>query len=676
MKRRLFIQARRFSCIWLAAVVGILASPIVAAQSACPFAVSGASSATFAVDGALLLRYAGGLRNQQLTASLVSSPPLAHTAVTQAIEPHRSTRLDLDGDGFFTTVDAMVAARHIAGFAPTLLDVGLNIPVNATRRTGTAIADFIQRGCPDPTVAPPRVMAVLPRGDKVSVNAPIVVFFSKAMNKASAQSAITTSPPVSCTWTWNDAVHAATCQPTSNLPSNTPVSITVATSARDSGGVSLASAGTGSFRTFNGNEVTAQTFRYPLDASPTTPAGGDFRIQCFFSHASPNDPLVALGINAGSHLHTFFGNVEVDAYTTPDLVRTMGGSTCHGGTLNRSGYWIPAILDAAGNFVRPANRSFNVYYKRDGLRPSATMQPMPRGLRMISGSAAGTPANPVVWRGGGGGLSCIDPQTESNVPPLGPPLPPEEVGRAMPHCPPGSRLHFAISFPRCWDGVNLDSTDHRSHVSGAVYDPTRADPNFAPYENLTCPDSHPVALAALSVGIDFPVPSGGTVGWRMASDAYNLSNARGGYSIHADFYNGWNEEVKAVWTTKCLNERRHCADGELGDNRALISPARGAETVTLAAAHGEAWIDQLIAASMCGSAKTQMAAAPEKPKREPQPNREPIPALSRTPIAVADSKRILGLSAERSHTLPLNLTKVANRRLRYSEDFRGASASG
>jgi Domain of unknown function (DUF1996) len=438
------------------------------------------------------------------------------------------------------------------------------------------------------------------------------------------------------------------------MPSNTSFTINVATSAQGINNLPIANAGVGTFKTFNGSEIAAQTFRYPLDASPPTLAGGDFRIQCHFSHASPNDPVVALGRNAASHLHTFFGNVETDAYTTPELVRTMGGSTCHGGTLNRSGYWIPAIVDASGNFVRPLDQSFNIYYKRDGLRPSTHMQPMPKGLRMISGSAAATPANPVEWqRGGGGGLGCTNPANGDNVTPVGT-IPPD-AWRVMPHCPPGSWLHFTISFPRCWDGVNLDSADHRSHVAGPVYDPSRADPGFQPYENLSCPDSHPVALPSLSVSIDFPVPASGTVGWKYASDMYDMTITRGGYTIHADFYNGWNEEIKALWVTKCLNERRHCADGELGDNRALISPVRGTGIVTLAKLSADELVDQLTASAMCGGSAPTARVAAKSPTGDPMPTPEPRPAIPREGLAWLESRKTLVLLREQrsSRVVPL-----------------------
>jgi hypothetical protein len=187
--------ANRVATVLVCLLFSLGFSP-AAAQGVCPFVVAGGTSPRFAVDGALLLRYPIGRRDQTLAANLALSLP-SHADVINAIQAHQSTRLDLDGDGFFTNVDPMVAARYMAGFAPELWLMGLSLPVTANRRSGAFIADFIAAGRPKPSAEAARVLAVLPRGDKVSVNAPIVVFFSNAMNTARAQAAIATSPPVS-----------------------------------------------------------------------------------------------------------------------------------------------------------------------------------------------------------------------------------------------------------------------------------------------------------------------------------------------------------------------------------------------------------------------------------------------------------------------------------------------
>ena len=50
-------------------------------------------------------------------------------------------------------------------------------------------------------------------------------------------------------------------------------------------------------------------------------------------------------------------------------------------------------------------------------------------------------------------------------------------------------LMVNVRFPTCWDGVNLDSPDHMSHV---------AYPSSGTFEsNGPCPESHPVKIPQL-----------------------------------------------------------------------------------------------------------------------------------------------------------------------------------
>ncbi len=37
--------------------------------------------------------------------------------------------------------------------------------------------------------------------------------------------------------------------------------------------------------------------------------------------------------------------------------------------------------------------------------------------------------------------------------------------QTIPRCPAGERAGVRLSFPTCWNGVNLDSADHRSHMA-------------------------------------------------------------------------------------------------------------------------------------------------------------------------------------------------------------------
>ncbi|MEZ5258374.1 MAG: DUF1996 domain-containing protein [Ilumatobacteraceae bacterium] len=79
--------------------------------------------------------------------------------------------------------------------------------------------------------------------------------------------------------------------------------------------------------------------------------------------------------------------------------------------------------------------------------------------------------------------------------------------------------------PSCWDGENLDSWDHRSHM---------AYPHYAGPDRV-CPSSHPVMLPEITFGFQFPNP-GHTSQWHVASDRMaNMTHANGS-TFHADWF--------------------------------------------------------------------------------------------------------------------------------------------
>ena len=165
---------------------------------------------------------------------------------------------------------------------------------------------------------------------------------------------------------------------------------------------------------------------------------GQFRMYCLWSHYAYDDPIVYPGQPGKSHLHLFYGNTGVNAFTTQDSLVNSGGGSCQGGVLNRTGYWMPALLDGQGNVKVPS--ALIVYYKT--YKPGAT-QRMPQGLQMIAGDFTGIGTHH--WSCGGSG-------TEYNV------------GPTIPNC--GSDyLHSSVEFPQCWDGQNLGSADQKSHMA-------------------------------------------------------------------------------------------------------------------------------------------------------------------------------------------------------------------
>lgn len=82
-----------------------------------------------------------------------------------------------------------------------------------------------------------------------------------------------------------------------------------------------------------------------------------------------------------AHLHMFFGNTDVNAFSSYDTLINSGSSTCNGMELNRTGYWVPAMFDGNGN-VRIPERVV-VYYKGEGLSRGLSI-PYPEGAAMIA----------------------------------------------------------------------------------------------------------------------------------------------------------------------------------------------------------------------------------------------------------------------------------------------------
>lgn len=268
--------------------------------------------------------------------------------------------------------------------------------------------------------------------------------------------------------------------------------------------------------------------------SPGDEGGGQFRITCGFSHMANNDPIVFPGKTGASHHHTFFGNTAANAYSTPESLVSSGNSTCAGGIMNRSSYWVPSIIDTSnGAPIRP--KRILVYYKTGN--PAKVVAP-PKGLRMIANGSANTvgPSGPNDRKNR---FTCNEVYASHQ--------------ENFPSCSQGGQVEWLMSFPECWDGKNLDSADHKSHMAYKV--------------GGSCPSTHPVMIPEISFNVYYPVASAsGTSTWRFSSDNYP-STLPGGFSGHGDWMNGWDETLMGVFVKSCLQAGKDCHGHLLGDGR-------------------------------------------------------------------------------------------------------------
>lgn len=281
---------------------------------------------------------------------------------------------------------------------------------------------------------------------------------------------------------------------------------------------------------------------------------GNFRFICTFSNLGYVDPVVYPGQANKGHLHMFFGNKSIDQNSTYQSLRSSGDGSCPGGPLNRTGYWMPAVFDANDGNKVVVPSYFNVYYKDSPCPYAATnlsqkqncirqTSELPNGLRIIAGhdmNAGDSQPQTHAWY-------CS--VTQGSKP------------TTMPtSCPPGEDLIGAVYFPTCWDGVNLDSPDHRSHMAYIYYDPNDG--------QSRCPSTHPVHVPALTEFAVWENP-GNISGWSLSSDHMpGMTHARGS-TFHADWFGAWDNATELAWIENCIRGMRNSNSGNLCNGKAL-----------------------------------------------------------------------------------------------------------
>lgn len=318
----------------------------------------------------------------------------------------------------------------------------------------------------------------------------------------------------------------------------------------------------------------------PTAEPPSLSTEGAFRTTCEVTRFSFDDSLVYPGQPGRAHGHFFCANAESNAFSTAKSIADCKTSTARGGVANCSSYWFPALLDMRSNKpVIPT--SVIVYYKNgsfstdhgygwagtDGVwhevivTDPKTGRPMrkfpgftdlPIGLAMIAGNPTRTTpranAEAFDYR-----WTCQGPkQTFTSSIPT--------------DCPVGSYVEAESFYPQCWDGKNLDSPDHKSHMSYSVSVRNEGDPRG--WSHAECPPTHPVVLPSITINTNYNVVEvDAPKNWRLVCDM-NLSGPAG-TCLHSDWRNGWKPEISSAWTEHCIRAMKDCHAHLLGDGRML-----------------------------------------------------------------------------------------------------------
>ncbi|TDD58725.1 DUF1996 domain-containing protein [Kribbella antibiotica] len=245
----------------------------------------------------------------------------------------------------------------------------------------------------------------------------------------------------------------------------------------------------------------------------------EFLADCAYTHRLPDDPIVFPNMPGASHMHSFFGATVTNANTTVDDL--ANSPTSCNPAVDRSSYWVPTFY-SNNQPVEPTGTTF--YYLGEGVRDDviARTQPLPYGLRIVAGNAKATgPSDNTISR-----WSCLHAGDAG-------------AGHDFITCPAGSMLESYLDFPQCWNGRDLDSADHKSHMAYPV--------------NGDCPATHPVPVPKLRQVLRYPV-NGSTAGFRLASG--------GGFTMHGDFFNAWPVDEMARRVNDCIRPIIKCgADG-------------------------------------------------------------------------------------------------------------------
>ena len=295
-----------------------------------------------------------------------------------------------------------------------------------------------------------------------------------------------------------------------------------------------------------------------LPASAAPDVNGAFRFVCTAGQLLKDDPIVYPGQPGKSHLHQFYGNTAANASSTYSSLRKSGQSTCMS-PLNRSAYWMPAMMDGRGNVVRPDH--IQIYYKRrPKTDPKCSLSSgdpaaegncvdLPNGLKFVFGYDMVTNKSPT----GAAYFNCKGTGSTAGHY--------ASIAEAVGKCVAGGQIGAVIRAPNCWDGKNLDSPNHRDHVAYHVRDPNTG--------INACPATHPYVIPAFTLQAWYSVASGDDLRlWKLASDDMRPDLPRGS-TFHADFFMAWDPTIKQMWHDHCINKMLNCSDGDLGNGKKM-----------------------------------------------------------------------------------------------------------
>jgi len=272
------------------------------------------------------------------------------------------------------------------------------------------------------------------------------------------------------------------------------------------------------------------------------------------------DPIVNPGQKYTPHLHQIVGGNSFNIPMDPAKHDLVGQSTCTSCSFKEdlSNYWTAVMFFKAKNGtyhrVRQTgnggpqgklinNGGLDVYYI-----PSGKTTAFKKGFRMIAGNAAQTDPGKVkmsnichrCWTSPNentfvGGAPCAGSDTVE-----------------IPSDPKCKMIRQTIIFPTCWDGNNLDSPDHQSHVAYGSGSGANG--------GGSCPSTHPVKLPQIMYELMWNVTEFADKNlWPTdGSKPFVYSMNVGGAAAHGDYVFGWKDNSLQLAMDKNCNLDKDC----------------------------------------------------------------------------------------------------------------------
>jgi hypothetical protein len=242
------------------------------------------------------------------------------------------------------------------------------------------------------------------------------------------------------------------------------------------------------------------------------------------------DPVVDPGEVSG-HVHTVFGGSNFRFTTSTESLRQ---SECTSTPIveDKSNYWFPHLYFewANGSFTSLTGGAVIYYLFSD---TSGATTAFPDDFRMISGDPTLRGYDPTSFAQQAVTFLCLDYSGVST----------RFNGLPAQSCPDGIRAQ--INFPSCWDGKNVDSPTHNTHVAFLSTGPdsgTCEDPNF------------PVTLPRIFIEMYWASNDFDGVRSQAMNTSQPFVFSQGdptGYGYHADFINGWDAGVLQNAVNNC-----------------------------------------------------------------------------------------------------------------------------